>query len=501
MQDRHYQPILYFVSLVVLITLGIQVYWNYKNFQSAKQQLINEVQTSVDNAIDAYYVDLADKNTIGLTFEGDRDSSSDAQLNKLYKFLDSSKTDLISSIDSIDPKEITGFKFLKKSTFNDTSNPVFKKISTNEKQKAKIDSFFGTGKKMKFPGDSLFKLASKVIISITTDTLQTSPLNTFIDEQLKQKKIEIDYGYIFENNSGNLQTHNPDITDEESLSTTSKSAYLPKNSSFKFFFNPNTALILKRNLLGLVLSAILIACVIGCLLFLLQIIKRQKKLADMKNDLISNITHEFKTPISTVKVALEGIADFNKNNDPVKTRSYLEISNTHLGKLQMMVEKLLETATLDGDQLQMNREELSIALLLKELIAKHKDLAPDKNFHFEQNLKNVWIMADPFHLENALNNILDNAVKYGGETINILLSSENEKLIISIADSGHGLGKSEAAQVFEKFYRVPKGNTHDVKGFGIGLYYTKKIIEKHGGSISVDIRKHTNFIIELPRNV
>ena len=110
-------------------------------------------------------------------------------------------------------------------------------------------------------------------------------------------------------------------------------------------------------------------------------------------------------------------------------------------------------------------------------------------------------MADPFHLENALNNILDNAVKYGGEKINILISSENEKLVISIADSGHGLGKSEAAQVFEKFYRVPKGNTHDVKGFGIGLYYTKKIIEKHGGSISVEIRKHTNFIIELPRNV
>ncbi|MEE3227403.1 MAG: HAMP domain-containing sensor histidine kinase, partial [Bacteroidota bacterium] len=235
-----------------------------------------------------------------------------------------------------------------------------------------------------------------------------------------------------------------------------------------------------------------------CLLFLLKIINRQKQLAEVKNDLISNITHEFKTPIATISVALEGIKNFNRENDPVKTGNYVNTSTAQLDKLTMMVEKLLETATLDGDDLALNKEEVNLNNLLQSLVNKHQTLAIRKKISFSQTDDDVIMNGDPFHLENAFNNLLDNAVKYGGETILVELENRSSQIEIQITDSGTSLSKAEAKQIFEKFYRVPKGNTHDVKGFGIGLYYTQKIIEKHGGSIDVSVTSQTTFKIDLP---
>lgn len=497
MQNRNFKNILYFIGVVILITLTIQLYWNYKNFQAGKQQLINEVQTSLDNAIDAYYVDLADKNMIGITLKGGGNTTKSAQFDSLFKVIDHSRSNQ-KSLKNEDPKKISQFRFFKRSSNSDTSNSVLKKFGTDSIKKVKIDSFFGTGKKLKFPGDSIFKLASKVFFSITTDTLQTSSLNTFLDEQLNQKKLDIVYGYIFENISGNIQEHNSQITDKESLSTTSKSAYLPKNSSFELYFTTNTALILKRNMLGLLLSAILMVCVIGCLLFLLKIINRQKQLAEMKNDLISNITHEFKTPISVIHVALEGMESFNKENDPVKNKNYLNASREQLTRLDMMVEKLLETAMLEGNQIKLDKSYFYIDGLIDKLITKYQHLGTAKKISFTGNAAHLEIFGDAFHLENALNNMLDNAVKYGGDDIYVSIDHKDQFLQINIKDNGKSLTSDQAKHIFEKFYRVPKGNTHDVKGYGIGLYYTKNIIEKHNGKIEVLLNQGTIFRISLP---
>ncbi len=240
------------------------------------------------------------------------------------------------------------------------------------------------------------------------------------------------------------------------------------------------------------------AAVIGCLLFLLKIINDQKQLAEIKNDLISNITHEFKTPISTIQVAMEGILNFNTGNNPEKAKNYARTSSEQVEKLNHMVEKLLETATLTGNQLHLEKEALYPAPVLETLVQKYRTLAPNKSLNFETSGEDIKIWADPFHIENAFSNILDNAVKYGGDEINVWLRSENEKVFIHFKDSANSLMKGEVDQIFDQFYRVPKGNTHDVKGFGIGLYYTKQIIERHGGSIKAEVNKHTTFTVELP---
>ncbi|WP_455169637.1 sensor histidine kinase, partial [Aegicerativicinus sediminis] len=229
------------------------------------------------------------------------------------------------------------------------------------------------------------------------------------------------------------------------------------------------------------------------------IIKHQKQLAEIKNDLISNITHEFKTPIATISAAIEGIKNFNSENDPEKTGRYLDMSYQQLGKLNVMVEKLLETATLDSDKLTLELEPVNLNILLESLIRQHQLGQVEKQFSAQIPSEQIVINADPFHIENAIGNIIDNAVKYGGNKIEIHLSKNERNTVIEISDSGTRLTPQQMNAIFEKFYRVGEGNVHNVKGFGIGLYYTKKIIEKHHGTIdATQGNGKTIFRINLP---
>ena len=212
----------------------------------------------------------------------------------------------------------------------------------------------------------------------------------------------------------------------------------------------------------------------------------------------SNITHEFKTPLATINVALEGIERFNLNNDPEKSKKYADMSKKEVEKLTLMVEKLLETATLDSDQLELNTEEVDLNYILERITTIDIELLHGKTITFLSDEKDCLVSIDQFHFENALNNIIDNAIKYGGDFIKVFVNKTATEVNISIKDNGKSLTKQQASQIFEKFYRVPKGNTHNVKGFGIGLFYAKNIIEKHGGSISVDINNGVEFLIKLP---
>ena len=163
-----------------------------------------------------------------------------------------------------------------------------------------------------------------------------------------------------------------------------------------------------------------------------------------------------------------------------------------------MVEKLLETATLDSNNLQLNKEEINVTDLLQVLIQKHRMQTSEKLIHFSPNMTNVIAKVDIFHFENAINNILDNALKYGGDTIEVHMNSLLNSIEISVADNGDKIEKNQREKIFDKFYRVPTGNRHDVKGFGIGLFYAKKIINKHGGNlILMTDSQHTIFKIVL----
>ena len=239
--------------------------------------------------------------------------------------------------------------------------------------------------------------------------------------------------------------------------------------------------------------------VILCLFYLLKIINKQKELAEIKNDLISNITHEFKTPITTVSAAIEAINTFNAIDDKEKTKKYLAISSSQLKKLHQMVEKLLETATLDSEKLLLQKEEIDVVSLVKNIALKNDFNSEKKSIQFASSADKLLVYLDPFHFENAISNLIDNALKYGGNEIEVHINRVLDTLEITVADNGNEIEKNQREKIFDKFHRIPKGNTHNVKGFGIGLYYTKKIVEKHDGKIQLlPSLTNTIFKITLP---
>ena len=219
-------------------------------------------------------------------------------------------------------------------------------------------------------------------------------------------------------------------------------------------------------------------------------------MAELKNDLINNLTHEFKTPIATISTALEGIDKFNETNDLEKTRKYIGIGQDQLKKLDQMVEKLLETATLEKDEIILNKESVDVSALLRKMLDKYQ-MTNEKQFEAAIDA-GVVTRVDPVHFDNAISNLIDNAVKYGGQKIKVTLRA-GQHIALEVTDNGPGMDKRHQDKVFEKFYRIPKGDQHDVKGYGIGLYYTQKIIEKHGGQITLTSKPgKTTFKITLP---
>ncbi|WP_412561670.1 sensor histidine kinase [Winogradskyella sp. MIT101101] len=507
MNDKRYQWILYIIIAVIAITIGIQVFWNYKNYQTNKQQLINDVQISLDKAVDDYYAALAERTTLNFSLINNYTVDSlnpETEISKLLKKIDHPSKGL-KSIDSLKTNNYKSFTFIDT---READSAVFSYHTDH--QTINEDSFrlrVGNYKFIDSISPSSFELlTSKVVVAISNDSLDLKKVDSLMKIEFERKNINIQHKLYFDKNLPNKNFEPIIHTARDSvlkhmdiLSTTSKSTFLPKGSSLRLYFFNSTSTILKRSLTGILISTILVIAVISCLFYLLRIIKHQKQLAEVKNDLISNITHEFKTPIATIGVALESINNFNAIEDKEKTKKYIKMSSEQLGKLNLMVEKLLETATLDSDNLELNKESIDCVELLNSLVSRYKIQYPEKTFNTSFKVESLKASVDVFHFENALNNVLDNAVKYGGELISIDLVPKKDMFDILISDNGNTLSKENRERIFEKFYRVPKGNTHDVKGFGIGLYYTKTIIEKHNGSISLDLNKNlTTFKITLP---
>lgn len=501
MNEQKYRWLLYTIIVVIFCTIGIQVYWNYKNYLINKQQLINDVQGSLDKAVDNYYTLLAEQETVDFSLKTDDSTHFFNESNKFQEIISHIKeTKRTHNIrDSIKVSVIEGINVYKGKKADSLLEKLEINISDHSQDFIIKKSF--DPKKI----DDIKMLTSKVVVSIVNDTIVLSKVDSLLNLELNRKNIYAKYNLSFKNASNSVTHFNRfrivnSVDNKDNLKAISKSTFLPNNSELKISFTNETKTILKRILVGIVISSLLILIVIGCLFYLLKIIRQQKQLAEVKNDLISNITHEFKTPIATIGVAIESIKDFNVIENKEKTKTYLDMSNQQLSKLNLMVEKLLETATLDSDSLKLNKEPYNITELLLQITEKHKIQSGSKKIFLNNNLKNINAKIDVFHFENALNNIIDNAIKYGGDKIIVDLMENNSNIIISVSDNGNTLMKANKEKIFEKFYRVSKGNTHDIKGFGIGLYYTKKIVEKHNGSVNLDLKNNlTTFKISIPK--
>ena len=236
---------------------------------------------------------------------------------------------------------------------------------------------------------------------------------------------------------------------------------------------------------GLVISSIIILFV-----FTLRTIFLQKKLSEVKTDFINNMTHEFKTPISTISLAVEVLNDRSIEKSEEKVRKYVKVIGDENKRLGLLVENILQTAVLDKGKLKLKFSDLDIHQLILQVIESSNPQIENRGAEVKTifEAENCHVQADRVHLSNIIYNLLDNAMKYTEIKPVIIISTKSNNLgcFIIVTDNGIGITRDNQKRIFENLYRVPTGNIHNVKGFGLGLSYVKALTEKHGGSISVE---------------
>ncbi|MBR5835014.1 MAG: HAMP domain-containing histidine kinase [Bacteroidales bacterium] len=254
---------------------------------------------------------------------------------------------------------------------------------------------------------------------------------------------------------------------------------------------------------GLIASSVAIIILLaGVLIYLVRTMFRQKTLEEMRRDFTHNITHELKTPISVAVTATDALRNFSADVDPDRRSRYLEIVETQLTQLSTMVEHIL-SVSVEGREYKYNPTMVYLQDVISQLAqgaGMNTGKKPVFNIDCAEHIK---ILADEFHIKNLLATVLDNAVKYSTDPIvDIRVSDESGNVTIEIEDNGCGIAKEHLSHVFEKFYRVPTGDIHSVRGYGLGLYYAKQVAELHKGTISMNSRvgKGTTVTIKLPRN-
>jgi two-component system, OmpR family, phosphate regulon sensor histidine kinase PhoR len=235
-------------------------------------------------------------------------------------------------------------------------------------------------------------------------------------------------------------------------------------------------------------------------------IMKQKKLAVIKNDFINNMTHEFKTPISTISLAVQVLKDDAIKKDENRLNRYIGIIQDENRRLGTQVEKVLQMALLDRGEVKLKLGMVNIHETIEQVLNNISVQIEQKDgiVNLELDADNPEIEVDEVHLTNIIYNLIDNANKYSPEKPEITIRTENvdNGLKISVLDKGIGMSKEQLSRIFEKFYRVPTGNLHDVKGFGLGLSYVKKMVESHNGSINVESKlgEGTVFEVVLPKS-
>jgi len=254
----------------------------------------------------------------------------------------------------------------------------------------------------------------------------------------------------------------------------------------------------------ILISMTLIIIIVYSFTYTVTTIFRQKRLSEMKNDFMNNMTHEFKTPISTISLACEALSDKDVQKSGKFFKNYINIIVEENKRLAGMAEKILQTAVLDTGQFKMKRENINLHDIISDVIkniriqVEIKDGTISRNFTATQSV----ISGDKVHLTNLIYNLLDNANKYSTRKPFIRIHTENTSngILLTIEDNGIGISKSEQKKIFDKLYRVPTGNIHEVHGFGLGLSYVKAIVEEHDGKINLEseINKGSRFRIYLP---
>ena len=343
-----------------------------------------------------------------------------------------------------------------------------------------------------------------------TNRFDPDQLDSLLHTELKKKSIDIPYDYAIINpRSGRLIEISKDYSNERLLQSNFKTNLFPNDVTNEpnllvIDFPSQEKYLMSKIWFPLSSSALLILIILICFGYAVFTIVRQKKISVMKTDFMNNMTHEFKTPISTIGLAIEALLDPTIPQKPSMKMKYLGIIADENKRLESQVADVLQMAQLDKNELKLNLVTVDLHAIIQQAVDKISIQMERKLGHLKLalNASQFKLKGDEAYLLGVLLNLLDNALKYSNDAPNIMIRTQDIRgqLICSIKDHGMGMSKEAQRSIFQKFYRVASGNVHNIKGFGLGLAYVKEIITLHHGSIEVEseLKKGTNFIVKFP---
>ncbi|MFP4366189.1 MAG: sensor histidine kinase [Bacteroidales bacterium] len=340
------------------------------------------------------------------------------------------------------------------------------------------------------------------------ERLDQEMLDSLINREMRSAGINTHFEYAVRNQDGRFVLASENFSEQRKMYMRKlfpNDAYMYPNY-LAVYFPEQKSYILQSVGFMVGSSALLTLIILGTFAFTIYIIIKQKKLSEIKTDFVNNMTHELKTPISTISLASQMLQD---KSISLQKKNFENISNViydESKRLGFQVEKVLQMAIFEKGRLKIKPQKLDIHDLINNVVNSFKIQVNNQNGKIHQNLeaKDPVLCVDEVHFTNIIFNLLDNAVKYsnGNTFINVRTKSNNNNFFIYVEDKGVGISKENQKRIFDQFYRVPTGNIHNVKGFGLGLSYVKKIVEEHQGHISIhsEQKKGTRFEISLPLN-
>ncbi len=278
----------------------------------------------------------------------------------------------------------------------------------------------------------------------------------------------------------------------------------PSEYQLGVFFPDKALNVINGMLGGIFVSTLLLMFVVFAMYYTVNSLLRHKKLAEIKNDFINNMTHEFKTPLATISLAAEVLQKCQPGVSEQRIQKYSSIIKEENQRLRLQVDHILKAAMLQKKEITLDLTKLDVHQILKDTVNNMCLDQCGKNIqvYYDFQARDYEIQADALHLTNMLVNLLNNAVKYSGQTLTIWLGSHNhgKNICITIKDNGIGIPGSHLGSIFDKFYRVSTGDVHNVKGFGLGLFYVKEMARAHGGDVEVQSEpgKGTEFKLTMP---
>lgn len=359
--------------------------------------------------------------------------------------------------------------------------------------------------------DDIFKEMLSFNAFDQEENINPKILDSLIAEELTNKGIETDYSFaVLDPFKNVIFAQETNETPESDLINSTHKVNLFQgnifaNPNYLSLFFPNRQQYLLKTLWAMLLtSALFMLVIIFSFSYTVSTVFKQKKLSEVKNDFINNMTHELKTPISTISLACQVLEDHEVEKTPAMVENYIRVINEENKRLGLVVESVLQTAIIDKGELKLKSEIVDIHEVIEALVNNMKIQADKMGGEIIMNLKaeKCIIHADKVHITNVIMNLVDNALKYCEENpiVKISTRSFSEGISILVEDNGIGISPENQKKIFDKLYRVPTGNIHNVKGFGLGLSYVKAIVDKHKGTVNLvsETGKGSKFDIFLP---